>query len=91
MIKSIKGHHNDIFETIYTEIWYFLSIPDTKICSQGPKVGPFTSLLAQILVTKVSQIDYKATKLVENESLWCLTKFLSKEIILIERKKPLEP
>ena len=91
MIKSIKGHHNDIFETIYTEIWYFLSIPDTKICSQGPKVGPFTSLLAPILVTKVSQIDYKATKLVENECLWCPTTVSIKKMIQIEWTKPLKP
>ena len=59
--------------------------------SKGPKVGPFRHLFAPILVTRVPQIDYKATKLVENESLWCPTKFLSKEIVLIERKKPLEP
>ena len=31
------------------------------MCSKGPKVGPFRSLFAPILVTRVSQIDYKAT------------------------------
>ena len=54
------------------------------MCQKGPKVGPFTSLLAQILVTKVSQIDYKATKLVENECLWCPTTVSIKKMIQIE-------
>ena len=39
--------------------------------SEGPNLGPFRSLFGPILVARVSQIDYKATKLVENESLWC--------------------
>ena len=61
-----------------------LSIPYTKMCLKGPKVGPFRSLFAPILVTKVSQIDYKATKLVENESLGSPTTVSIKTIILIE-------
>ena len=55
------------------------------------KVGPFRSLFAPILVTRVSQIDYKATILVKNESLWCPKAVSIKTIILIEWKMPLEP
>ena len=54
------------------------------MCSKGPKVGPFRSLFAPILVTRVSQIDTKATRLVENESLWCPITVSIKTMILIE-------
>ena len=43
------------------------------MCPKGPEVWNFRSLIAPFLVTGVCQIDYKAMKLVENESLWCLT------------------
>ena len=53
------------------------------MCSKGPKVGHFRSLFAPILVTRVSQIDYKETKLVENESLLCPTTVSIRTMILI--------
>ena len=52
--------------------------------SEGPNLGPFRSLFGPILVSRVSQIDYKATKLVENECLWCPTTVSIKKMIQIE-------
>ena len=75
----------------FTLKWSFLSIPDTKMCSKGSRVGPIRSLFTPILVPRVIQIDYKATKLVENESLWCPITVSIKTMILMEWKKPLEP
>ena len=54
------------------------------MCSKGPKVGPFRFLFVPFLVTRLSQIDYKAIKLVENENLKCSTTVSVKKIITIE-------
>ena len=43
------------------------------MCPKGPEVWNLRSPIAPFLVTGVCQIDYKAMKLVEDESLWCLT------------------
>ena len=34
------------------------------MCRKGPKMGPFRSLFATFLVTRVCQIDYKAIEMV---------------------------
>ena len=61
------------------------------MCPKGPKVGPFRSLFAPFLATRICQIGFKAIKMVENESLWYLTTVFIKRMIVFECKKLLEP
>lgn len=35
------------------------------MCHKGPKMGPFRSILATFLVTRVCQIDYTAIEMVD--------------------------
>ena len=83
IIKSIEENHNITFETIQTEVWFFFSTTEGKMCPKGPKIWPFGSLFASFLVTLASQNDYKGIKLVENERFWCLTTVSIKIMTLI--------
>ena len=96
----IKDHYLDkiYLGTSQYYIWdhfqwsmIFLKYPRHQNVLRRTQLGPFRSLFGPILVSRVSQIDYKATKLVENESLWCPTTVSIKTMILIEWTKPLEP
>ena len=64
MQQSIRGS----FFVLHTmQIWV------RKEILGPPPQSPISDLIAPFLVTVVCQIDYRAMKLVENESLWCLT------------------
>ena len=93
-IKSIDWHHKLSLETSYNDIWPFWSALGKKVgqnVHQETNSGPFRSLFTQFLVIRVSQIDHKAIRLVEIESLLCPTTVHIKRIISIEWSKPLEP
>ena len=93
-IEFINWHHKLSLET-NTMISDHLEVPYGRKRGQNvyqqTNTGPSRSLFTQFLVIRISQIDHKAIRLVEIESLLCPTTVHIKRIISIEWSKPLEP